>query len=261
MASPPITAFLSYSRRDLRYLKRLEVQLETFRQQGLLDPWHDRCFIPGDAWEPLLLHKLATSDLILLLVSPDFLASDFIYRVELQTAFKRHEAGEARLVPVLLRPVDLTNHPLARLQWLPRDGRPVSQWRIKDQAWLDIQQGLRQVITFLQEQRQPSPSSSAQAQGSGQPSPSSPAQIQEHRQIALEHQRRLLYDALLKLNASMLDEVIFRSGLPSQHLSQQTSPAIRVRELLELAQARGSGILDLTEALLRVAPGAVPRNF
>src|SRR5262249_1650226 len=84
--------------------------------------------------------------IILLLVSADFLASDYCWDVEVATALERHARGEATVVPVIIRPVDWRSTPLGRLQGLPRDGRAVTSWPNRDEAWADVIMGLRSLI-------------------------------------------------------------------------------------------------------------------
>ena len=89
------------------------------------------------------------ADLILLLVSPAFLASDYCYDVETARALERHALGEARAIPVIVRPCDWASAPFADLQALPRDGQAVTTWANRDEAWLDVTRGLRGVIPDL----------------------------------------------------------------------------------------------------------------
>lgn len=92
---------------------------------------------------------LNTSQIILLLISPDFIASDYCYDKEMNRALERHEVGEARVIPVILRPVDWTKAPFSKLKALPTDGKAVTKWANRDSAFLDIAQGIRKVIEEL----------------------------------------------------------------------------------------------------------------
>jgi hypothetical protein len=86
-----------------------------------------------------------TAQIILLLVSADFLASDYCYDREMQQAMARHTAGDARVIPVILRPTDWHSAPFGRLQALPTDGRPITRWSDQDEAFLDVAIGIRAV--------------------------------------------------------------------------------------------------------------------
>src|SRR5690349_18899783 len=100
-----VTVFYSYAHADERLRKQLETHLGLLRQQGLIATWHNRQIVPGTDWAQELDEHLATARVILLLISPDFLASDYCYGIELRRALERHEAGEAQVIPILLRPV------------------------------------------------------------------------------------------------------------------------------------------------------------
>jgi hypothetical protein len=90
-----------------------------------------------------------TAHIVLLLVSADFLASNYCYDIEVTRAMARHEAGEARVIPIILRPVDWQSAPFGQLQALPKDGRPVRSWPDPDEAFLDIALGIRSVAEGL----------------------------------------------------------------------------------------------------------------
>lgn len=146
----PITIFYSYARTDERLRKQLEKHLSLLRQQGIVTEWHDRQVVPGSNWAQEIDHRLSTATIILLLVSPDFLASEYCYSVEMQRALDRHQAGNACVVPILLRPVDLAHAPFAMLQCLPSDGKAVTLWRNRDEAFRDVVEGIRKAIELLQ---------------------------------------------------------------------------------------------------------------
>ncbi len=103
---PPIRVFFSYSHADDRHRIRLEKALKLLERQGLIDTWTDRKLLPGDRWEEGIAEELERADLILFLVSDDFIASDFIWGREMKRALEREERGEARVVPVIVRPCD-----------------------------------------------------------------------------------------------------------------------------------------------------------
>jgi hypothetical protein len=105
-ASQPIELFYSYAHSDERLRKRLETHLSALRRQGVITEWHDRKIVAGTDWKQSIDAHLMTAKIILLLISPDFLASDYCYGVEMQRALARHAAGKASVIPVILRPVD-----------------------------------------------------------------------------------------------------------------------------------------------------------
>jgi len=148
-ASGPIRLFYSYAHEDEALRERLETHLKLLKRQGVLQDWHDRDISAGSEWAQQISAQLETADIILLLISPDFIASDYCWDVELQRAMARHEAGEAVVIPVVLRETDWTGAPFGKLQALPRDAKPVTRWADPDAAFVDIARGIRKVIAEL----------------------------------------------------------------------------------------------------------------
>jgi AAA-like domain/TIR domain len=139
--------FYSYSPADEKLRERLEVHLKLLERDGLIEPWHARQILPGAEWAREIDRHLEAADLILLLVSADFVASDYTWDGELKRALERHHAGKATVVPVMVRPCDCKTAPFAKLDPLPRDGVPVTRWPDPEDAWVDVAQGLRRLIT------------------------------------------------------------------------------------------------------------------
>lgn len=142
----PLSVFISYAHEDAPLLQRLETHLSLLRRQELISEWHDRQILPGDEWAHEIDARLETASIILLLISPDFLASDYCYDIEMQRALERHKRREVRVIPIILRPCDWRTSPFAHLQCLPRDGKAITAWQNPDEAFLVIVQGLRLVI-------------------------------------------------------------------------------------------------------------------
>jgi len=128
----------------------IEKQLSILRRQGAIKEWHDRMIQPGEEWSGQIDTNLEACNLILLLVSADFLASDYCYDVEMKRALERHEAGEARVIPVIIRSCDWHPAPFGKLQALPKDGKPVASWNDPDEAFTDIAKGVRRAVGELQ---------------------------------------------------------------------------------------------------------------
>lgn len=141
--------FYSYAHRDERWRKRLEGHLSNLRRQGFITEWHDRDISAGTAWASEIDIHLNTADIILLLISPDFISSEYCYSVEMMRAIGRHEAGEAYVIPIILRPTDYQGTPFEQLQALPTDAKPVTKWPNPDEALLDIVRGIRKTIEKL----------------------------------------------------------------------------------------------------------------
>ncbi|MEA5449842.1 COR domain-containing protein [Leptolyngbya sp. CCNP1308] len=144
--SQALRLFFSYSHKDDLLREQLETHLKLLQRQGLIQPWHDRRILPGDDWAGEIDDNLNRADIILLLVSADFIASDYCYDIEMNRAMERHEAGDARVIPIILRPVDWRGTPFNKLSWLPQNGEPVVQWEDRDAAWLNVETGIKRVI-------------------------------------------------------------------------------------------------------------------
>jgi hypothetical protein len=105
--------------------------------------WHNWEIKPGQEWDAAIKQELAEADIILLPVSPHFLASDYIWQHEISKAMERHDRQEATVIPVFLKPCDWRDMPFAKVQGLPRNARPVTQHADQDEAFMDIVQGIR----------------------------------------------------------------------------------------------------------------------
>jgi TIR domain len=148
-APTPIEIFCIYAYQDEAWLRKLETHLGLLKKQGLISFWHDRLVIPGTDWAKTIDTHLETASVIVLLVSADFFASDYCYGIEMQRALERQVAGEARVIPLLVRPVDWRNAPFAHLHTLPTDARPLSTWQDEDTAFTNVVAGIRRVLEDL----------------------------------------------------------------------------------------------------------------
>jgi formylglycine-generating enzyme required for sulfatase activity len=154
MAQKPIEVFFSYSREDKPLRDKLDKHLRSLKRLGVIKSWHDREILAGAEWEEEINHHIQTADIILLLISPDFIDSEYCYDIELPDAMARHEADEAYVVPILLRPVaSWTKMPFAKLQVYPSGGKPVTQWSDQDNAFVDVTEGIEKAVNQLLESR------------------------------------------------------------------------------------------------------------
>jgi len=144
MASEAVEVFISYSHKDEALRQELDAHLKILERQGHISAWHDRKILPGDEWDGEISTYLEQADLILLLVSSDFIASDYCWNIEITRAMARHEVGEAIVVPIILRPVEWKDAPFSKLQAMPKNAKPVITWDQKDLAFAEIASGLRQ---------------------------------------------------------------------------------------------------------------------
>jgi len=141
--------FISYSHKDEAYLHELEKHLTNLKRENLISTWHDRKITAGEEWDKRIDHSLSNSDIILFLISPDFIASDYCIENEVTKAISMHNNKEATLLPVIIRPCDWQSTPISKIQALPKDGKPLSLSANQDQCWLEITNSIRHVSKKL----------------------------------------------------------------------------------------------------------------
>ncbi len=131
-------------------------QLIVDERNGKIIKWHDRKIPPGSEWQDLISNRIKRARVILLFMSPDFIESRYCYEVEGREALRRHDAEEARVIPIVLRPCRWKESPFGKLQALPRDAKPVSSWTERDEACLDVANGVMKVVDELLSRHSPS---------------------------------------------------------------------------------------------------------
>src|SRR5437762_3425167 len=141
-----IKIFFSYAHEDQELRDELEKHLKVLKRQGHALTWHDRNISAGKEWAREIDTHLNTADIILLLVSSDFMESDYCYESEMKHALQRHERGEADVLPIILRPVYWEDAPFSKFQVLPKNGTPVTHWLDRDEAFENITKGILEVI-------------------------------------------------------------------------------------------------------------------
>lgn len=146
----PVEVFYSYAHEDEGLRNELEKHLSILKRTGVITGWHDRKILAGHDWETIIDVRLNTAKVILLLISADFLASDYCYGIELERALQRDETGDARVIPVILREVHWRGAPFGRLQALPTDGRAVTSWPNRDRAFTDVARGIAKAVEEIQ---------------------------------------------------------------------------------------------------------------
>ncbi|WP_418604140.1 TIR domain-containing protein [Hwangdonia sp.] len=140
--------FISYSHQDEKLKDELLKQLAGFKRRNIIDLWHDRKIIPGQKWGKEIDKYLTEADIILLLISPDFIASEYCNDIELKTALSRHddENDPALVIPVILRPCLWEQEQFGSIECLPTKGKPVMSWGTTDEAFTDVAIGLTKVF-------------------------------------------------------------------------------------------------------------------
>ena len=145
---------------------------------GVPEVWHDREMLPGDTVDEEIAQKLRTADLVLVLVSPSFINSEYCWDIELKNAIERHERGEARVVPVVLRPCQWQLTPLKNLLAMPTDGRAVTNWPDRDTAFNDVARGIAKLATAMRQkgskEADPAAAGAKPVASQGSPGPPSP---------------------------------------------------------------------------------------
>jgi hypothetical protein len=146
MNQSAVEIFISYAHEDETLRRKLEKHLKLLQRQGLITTWYDREITAGEEWKNAIDSHLESANIILLLISSDFMASDYCYDIELNRALERHESNEVRVIPVILRAVDWHRSPFGKLIALPTDGKAITSWPNEDEAFTDVVRGLRRVI-------------------------------------------------------------------------------------------------------------------
>ncbi len=145
----PVQLFYCYSHTDKAFRNELDQHLSRLYRSRLINTWYDLDIMPGDVWEEKINRNLDMAQIILLLVSADFIASDYCYSREIQRALERHAKGEARVIPIIVHPVDWKGTPFSLLQALPQDGQPITLWSNRDQVFADVARGIEKVAREL----------------------------------------------------------------------------------------------------------------
>jgi len=151
----PAKLFISYSHKDEELRNRFEIALAMLRRQELIEPWHDRRLLPGDEFGPEIDSKIDEADVIVLLISPDFLHSDYCYKIEKHRALERYRSKGTPIVSVILRPCDWQHTELAKFIVTPTDGKPVTRWPDLDEAFQDVTASIRRLLDSPKERSRP----------------------------------------------------------------------------------------------------------
>lgn len=221
MSEEVIKIFYSYSRKDLDMRNQLEDHLSALREANKISTWHDLELEAGTEWELTILNKLNTADIILLLVSSNFIASKYCYGTELKRAIERHNAGEARVIPIILRPCDwnIPEVPFSKLNALPTHAKPITSWPDQDEAFTIVAQRIRETVEHLRAEKQ--------RQSEQEQIQQVPRQLQQvPRQQSLETRRQAIEIARLRQQAN-------QARRTNELASEQGVDYTRLRNLLQ----------------------------
>jgi TIR domain len=144
-----IRIFYCYSPQDKALLEKLEEQLSPMKRLGKIATWSDYEIQAGMDLEKVYDDHLRLADIILLLVSPSFISSDFCYSVQMQKVL---EWKDPVIIPIILRPTLWEETPIGKLKALPKNNKPVTLWRNRDAAFLDVTIEIWAVIKYRLQQ-------------------------------------------------------------------------------------------------------------
>ena len=152
-APAALNVFISYSNVDAKIREGLALHLTPLQRAGMIIKWHDQKLVPGDRWEDRISAELERADLVLMIVSVDFLNSDYCYRKEMQRALDRNARNECRVIPIIARPCLWEESPLRELHALPTGIRAISTWPNPDEAFVDVARGIKAAVEEMRRKR------------------------------------------------------------------------------------------------------------
>jgi TIR domain len=145
-----LKVFFSYSHKDEEMRFELEKYLKNLKKQRSISGWHDGEIGAGNEWDKEIKTHLSQADIVLLLISQDFIASDYCYNIEMKESLERHKKGEACVVPIILRHSTWKEEQLLHeLQALPTGGKPITRWPDRDEAFVEVVKGIQKVVDRL----------------------------------------------------------------------------------------------------------------
>ncbi len=149
----PIKVFISYARKDESFKDELIKHLKPLVRDNTIQIWYDALITPGKNWDEEIKIHIQEAQIIILLISADFMASDYIYDVEISKSLDRSRKRENIIVPVIIRPTSYLSLEINKYQALPKDGKPISTWTDKDEAWMDVTRSLEKLFDSLSQGR------------------------------------------------------------------------------------------------------------
>jgi len=272
--APAIRLFCSYASSDEAFRLELEKHLTLLKRRNLLQTWSFRNIDAGDDWRKAIDRNLDAADLILLLVSPDFIYSDYCWDVEMKRALERHEAAEATVIPIILRDCDWKVAEFGKLQALPEGAKPVSRWRPRDRAWANVAEGVRHAVeaasSRLHLQRHSEAAVADPRPSAAKSQPDAPADVPSDVEKALWRAKAMFQETLANVSnpaVSLLDMLRIdnstreRFGLGYaldssdyliRKLSASLSPELLDRAGLIMPRKSGAGYYDRFRSRLTI---------
>jgi hypothetical protein len=191
-----ISLFFAYSHKDESFRDELEIHLAMLKREGLIEAWHDRRIDAGARLHDEISDHLESAKVILLLISPYFLASDYCYDREMVWALERHEKGEVVVIPVIVHPCDWENSAFSHLKATPSDGKPISKFPNHHEAYLAVVKDVRKAIAKMEpssSREKPLSSARQPAASSGIPSGKRSSNLRLKREFT-DHEKDTFLD-------------------------------------------------------------------
>ena len=145
-----VKVFISYCHADKEIKEDLLKHMLPLKRLNMIETWTDLEILPGDEWDKEISNSLASADIVLLLVSIDFINSEYCYNVELEQANKRYQEGRTRVIPVIVRECLWKHTSFAGFHALPREAQAITTWDDRDKALKDVVEGLYAVVQEMQ---------------------------------------------------------------------------------------------------------------
>ncbi len=142
--------FISYAHKDEDFKNELIEHLSILKRTNMIEEWNDRKITAGQEWDKEISMHLEKADIILFLVSASFINSDYCYDIEVKRAIEKHESKDAILIPIVIRAVNWSGTDFSKIQGLPKDALAVSSWENRDEAWVDVVEGIKKSINNLE---------------------------------------------------------------------------------------------------------------
>lgn len=144
-----VKVFISYAHEDEEYKNKLIKHLIGLKRKNIIEEWHDRKILPGQELDNEISKNLLKADIILLMISVDFLNSDYCYEKEMKKALEMNKEGIAKVIPIIVRKCDWMDSPFSNLNALPTDGKYIKSWNDEDEAYMDIIDGIKNIINSM----------------------------------------------------------------------------------------------------------------
>jgi formylglycine-generating enzyme required for sulfatase activity len=243
MAGEALDIFISYSHRDEGLKDELvNCHLNPLQREGKIRTWQDRDIEAGAEWAEEIRTNLENADIVLLLITRHFLASDYCYEIEMQRAVQRHCEGTARVIAIILKPCFWQESPFSKLQVLPKDGKPVTTWDNQDEAFVDVEKGIRRVIDSLNDQRRKAEVAKAQEAEELNRQQEAAARLEQERQErerqAAEQHRLEQAEAQRQEQERQEQERLDRERLAAEQRQREQAEAQRIEQERQQQEAK-----------------------